>query len=193
VFSYATDRNLAPLTEWSLQDGHLELRSSLRAVHLAQYSAELVAMLLEEHDPHASTFDRLEKLLVDLASPRLEESFLAFQLELLRESGYLPELATCVDCSRTLDGRDRAFFSAAKGAVVCRNCEALHPDRIEVDGRLLQLAQTILKLPTQNGSTARLPRLTRHQTDPLNRLLLDHVEHTLQRRLRTGAYVVARR
>jgi DNA repair protein RecO (recombination protein O) len=47
VFSHAPDRDLAPLTEWSLQDGHLELRRSLRAVYLAQYAAELVSLVIE--------------------------------------------------------------------------------------------------------------------------------------------------
>jgi hypothetical protein len=36
----------------------------------------------------------------------------------------------------------------------------------------------------------RLPRLTRHQTDPINRLLADHVEHTLGKRLRLSRYVL---
>jgi hypothetical protein len=36
----------------------------------------------------------------------------------------------------------------------------------------------------------RLPRLTRHQTDPINRLLAGHVQHTLGRRLRMAQYVL---
>jgi len=40
------------------------------------------------------------------------------------------------------------------------------------------------------GLAQRLPRLTRHQTDPINRLLSEHVEHTLGRRLRLSAYVL---
>jgi hypothetical protein len=41
-----------------------------------------------------------------------------------------------------------------------------------------------------NGQESRrLPGLTRHQTDPINRVLADHVEHTLGRRLRTRKFV----
>jgi hypothetical protein len=32
--------------------------------------------------------------------------------------------------------------------------------------------------------------LTRHQTDPINRVFVEHVEHTLGRRLRMREYVV---
>src|SRR5437762_6823809 len=52
LFTDRTDRDLATLTEWSLKDGHLALRQNLRAVYLAQYAAELVSLLIEEHDPH---------------------------------------------------------------------------------------------------------------------------------------------
>jgi len=90
VFTDRTDKDLATLTEWSLKDGHLELRRNLRGLYLAQYAAELVSLLIEEHDPHPDLFDHLQKCLSNLATPALEQSFLAFQIELLRETGYLP-------------------------------------------------------------------------------------------------------
>src|SRR5205814_8799238 len=52
LFTHPTDRDLSTLTEWSLQDGHLSLHQNLRAVYLAQYAAELVSLLIEEHAPH---------------------------------------------------------------------------------------------------------------------------------------------
>src|SRR5205809_5082145 len=42
VFTHAPERELATLTEWTLPDGHLELRRSLRSMYLALYAAELV-------------------------------------------------------------------------------------------------------------------------------------------------------
>ena len=89
------------------------------------------------------------------------------------------------------------YFSAGRGGVVCRNCEGTVPDRQSLDPRLLRLVQGVLRLPRGrgNGSLAggmaqRLPRLSRHQTDPINRLLAGHVEHTLGRRLRLSKYVL---
>src|SRR6476660_7647213 len=66
VFTHDPARELATLTEWHLADGHLELRRNLRALYLAQYAAELIASLLEEHDPHIALFDRLEQTILDL-------------------------------------------------------------------------------------------------------------------------------
>ncbi len=178
-----TPRELSTLTEWHLDEGHLELRKTLRGIRLGLYAAELVGRLIEEHDSHPQLFDKLATLLPQVGTPRREEVFLAFALDLLRESGYLPELLACVSCGAPADDWTAVWFSASRGGIVCRNCEARLPDRLKLDIRLLRLLQTLLRV-------ARLPQVTRHQTDPLNRLLADHIEQTLGRPLRMRGYIL---
>ncbi len=86
----------------------------------------------------------------------------------------------------------QTWFSASRGGVICRNCEGAVPDRSEWDGRLLGLLQTLLRLPRQNGAVVRLPQLTRHQTDPINRLLSNHIQQTLGKGLRMPAWILSR-
>lgn len=182
VFSHAPERELSTLTDWHLTDGHLSLRKNLRALYLAQYAAELVSLLLEEHDAHPLLFDRVEHVLAALESPQIEEAFLAFELSLLREAGYLPQLARCVSCHRAPE-LPRGYFSPSQGGVVCMHCEMTAPDRIEIDPRLIRLV-------AQLSATDRLPRLTRHQTDPINHILAQHVQHVLSRPLRMTRWVL---
>jgi DNA repair protein RecO (recombination protein O) len=190
VFSLRLEKDLATLTEWSLRDGRLELRHDLRALYLGQYASELVGFLIEEHDPHPSLFDRLDHTLRDLATPRREEMFLAFQLDLFRESGYLPDLSACANCHAPFTDRISWSFSPSRSGIVCRDCEGTAHDRMSLDPRLLSMVGLILRLPRQNGSLQRLPRLTRHQTDPLNRVFAEHMQHTLGRRLRLPKYIL---
>jgi DNA repair protein RecO (recombination protein O) len=190
VFSDDTSRDLALLTDWKLEDGHLNLRQSLRTLYLGLYAAELVSLLFQEHDSHPEVFDQLEKVLEDLATPRLEQSFLAFELDLLREAGFMPELTTCINCAEPAIDRNGIFFAPSRGGVICRNCQAGFPDRLGLDIRLLRLLQMI-QSPIPQGSPRRLPQLTRHQTDPLNHLLAEHIQHTLGQRLRSAYYVLS--
>jgi DNA repair protein RecO (recombination protein O) len=190
VFTHDVTRELATLTEWTLREGHLDLRRNLRAVYLAFYAGELVDRLLEAHDPHPQLFDRLQQTLPELATSRREQVFLAFELDLLRDTGYLAELSRCVSCSRVVGESAVAYFSAKLGGVVCRDCEAVVPDRLSIDGRLIRLIQGMLRLPRVDGALTRLPQLTRHQTDPINRMLADHVQHTLGRPLSMERWVV---
>ena len=188
VFTDNTSKDLATLCEWGLREGHLPLRKSLRGLYLSQYAAELVSLMFEEHDPHPALYDRLATTLTELATDRREEAFLAFELDLLREAGYLPELNQCVECGKSL-GREAVYFSVRSGGIICSTCEGSVPDRFPIDGRLLSIVQALLKLPRVNGVAQRLPRLTRHQTDPINKMLAQHVEHTLGRGLKLRNYV----
>jgi DNA repair protein RecO (recombination protein O) len=192
VFSAEPSRELSLLTDWKLEEGHLNLRQSLRALYLGLYAGELVSLLFQEHDPHPEVFDQLEKVLEELGTPRLEQSFLAFELDLLREAGFMPELSSCVNCGNAVGNPGGIYFAPSRGGVVCRNCQAGFPERLGVDIRLLRLLQMI-QGPAQEGSVRRLPQLTRHQTDPLNLLLAEHIQHTLGQRLRSGYYVLSGR
>ena len=113
-------------------------------------------------------------------------------MDLLREAGFLPEFFACIECGQLIANHDRVYFSPSRSGVVCRNCELTLPDRAEIDVRLIRLVQTLSKLPRVNNQPQRLPRLTRHQTDPINRILLDHIEAAQQRRLRMRKWVIGR-
>lgn len=184
VFSAPTDRNLGLLTEWKLLDGHLGLRRSLRALRLALLVAEIVPLLLEEHDPHPALFERVVATVAALSGASLEESSLAFLLDLLAASGFLPELSHCCTCRQPVTDKPRAFFSPERGGAICEACAKTVADRMPVDPKLLRLAEMMLKLPRKDGLVQRLPRLNRACSDPLHRLLLAYIEHTLQRPLR---------
>ena len=190
VFRHAPEKDLSLLTQWQLQDGHLALRADLRAMYLGLYAAELLDALVEEHDPHPALFDRLECLLAHLPESA-EESFLAFELDLLREAGDAPELDRCARCGDRPGADERVFFSPAAGGLVCQICEGKVAQSGEADPRLIRLMRGLLRLP--DAPDRSLPRLGRQHTDPLNRMLADHVEHVLGKRLRMPSHVLRRR
>lgn len=187
VFIDPAGKDLATLTEWHQDDGHLELRRSLRAIYLAQFAAELVNELLETLDPMPDLFDRLEQTLPALATASREEAFLAFHLDVINVAGFLPELTECGICQSTTN---IVAFSPSHGTVICRNCLPQAPRHLLTDVRLLNILRSLLKLPRVDGVAMRLPRLTRHQTDPLNRLLIAHVQHAIGKALRLRTYVL---
>ena len=192
VFTLRLEKDLATLTEWSLRDGHLPLRGALRPLYLGQYAAELTSLIIEEHDPHPYLNDRLEWTLNELASPRAEEVFLAFELDLVRESGYLPNPSACANCHAPFGDAEPWSFSPSRGGVVCQNCESIAHDRVTIDPRSVALIAHVLNLPRAGGALTRAPRLTRGQTDPVNRLLAEHMQHTLGRKLNLARFVISR-
>lgn len=191
VFIEHSSRDLSTLTEWTLFDGQLHLRKSMRAICVAQYLCEITSFLFETADAHVELFDRLEKTLPTLVAPQLEGQFLALHLDILKESGHLPRLAYCASCGQRVVGR--MFFTTSHGGVLCDQCEATVPGRVEVDPDWMQIAATVLKLPRQDHLPQDLPPLHRKQTEPLNALLSEHIQNILQRRLMTRRYIIKRR
>ena len=118
--------------------------ASFGTLYLGLTAAEMVDSLINEHDPEL--FDRLDQCLAALGTPRAEEHFLWFLLELLRSTGYLPELSRCVSCRRMIGDRENPGFAVNRGGVVSANCTASFPERLSLDGRLLRLAQSMLRL-----------------------------------------------
>jgi DNA repair protein RecO (recombination protein O) len=192
VFTDDPKADLATLTEWKLVNGHLELRRSLRGLRLGQYAAELVSLLIEARDPHPEIFDGLKRTIPELATGRREEALLAWQLDLLKQSGYLPELFACVSCHAKPPEGKQFYFSASRGGLICMKCESRVADRLRIDAPLLRLTQSIITLPRAGSAPQRLPRLTRLQTDPLNRLLIEYITFTLGKRLKTASYIQSR-
>ncbi len=88
-------RDLATLTQWSLEEVFWAARQNLAANRAALYMADLVHHMLTEHDPHPLLFDAMVASLRKLEQPsHIGEALLEFQWALLREAGYQPELAS---------------------------------------------------------------------------------------------------
>ena len=162
------------------------LRKNLRAMYLGLYAAELC------QPPHRGTRPPPRPLRPPRSRPsanshtdRHEESFLAFQLDLLRETGYLPELSLCASCGAPSPTARPLLLPHPRRPDLPQL--RTPPQRLTLDARLLG----IMQLFSTNG-TARLPILTRHQPDPINKLLAEYIEHTLGRRLRLPKYVVGK-
>jgi DNA repair protein RecO (recombination protein O) len=168
------DAQLGTLTDWAQRDAFAGLRRELLRLYGALYAVELVASLTEEADPHPGLFTALVGTLRGLAGTEPAAPFLpAFQSDLLQAIGYAPNLEQCMECSRPVARGALAFFSAAAGGLLCRDCEMHHVEKRQVAGRLV-------------GTTPRTG-------DPQAwfELLDYHLTHVAGRRFKTAEQVVA--
>ena len=187
VFSFAPERDLSILAEWRLRDGHLGLRRELRALYLGLFAGELIERLVEEHDAHPKLFEQLERLLVRLAEPEAREAVsLAFSLNLLRQTGLLPDFARCQGGESPRQAQ-RLGFSPRLARLVCDEAVESTPDAIPLPPPALEAITALLRLARGGGS---LPALGRSQVDPANRLLVAHVQEQTGSRLKLARYVL---
>ncbi|MEM8873918.1 MAG: DNA repair protein RecO [Planctomycetota bacterium] len=188
VFRHHPERELSTLTEWRQLNGHLGIRRRLRSIYLGMYAAELVGAVFEEHDAHATLFDRFAKLLGLLPTAQREEVTVAFTLEVLRQSGIVPELGRCAVSGQAVS-EGPAYFSAAKGGVVLPENTVAIFDAMDLPfAGVTTMRRMLAGLAT--GQPQRLPRMSQEDADVLHRVLARHVQHAQGRRLRVPRFLL---
>lgn len=152
VFSDSGKEKLAVLTEFEQTGSLTHLAGSLFNLNCSYSAAELVNSLTDEHDPHPLLFDSFQQFLQDVQQTQEAISLLIlFQLSLLKEIGLQPILSCCTNCKTNLEslvtGQETYFSSSANG-LVCKDCEANFPDKINLTKDAAKCL-TNLKLVTQ--------------------------------------------
>jgi DNA repair protein RecO (recombination protein O) len=143
VFSDSTKEKLVTLTEFEQQPGFADLANNLFALNCCLFGAELVNSLTNEYDPHPELFDGFLQFLHNINEIRdtryeirdLLSLLILFQLVLLREIGLMPILNACANCKTSHGSRatsDEFYFSSLANGLICRDCEASFPDKIEL-------------------------------------------------------------
>lgn len=120
---------LASLREWKQTNAYAGLRERLDRLYAAQYSADIVAKLTEDWDPHLPIYDALNDTLSALAGGGdAGLTLTAFQRSLLDATGLLPRFDICIGCGHSPTTGPDIYFSSHEGGLLCRDCE---PARVE--------------------------------------------------------------
>jgi len=108
-----------------------------------------------------------------------------FELRLLTESGYRPQLFECVACSRPIQPEIN-FFRAEDGGLLCPHCGTAHPDAKAVSVN----AQKVLRyLATHSPTEVRLLRISQGTLSELESLLHHYLQHILERELSSISFL----
>jgi DNA repair protein RecO (recombination protein O) len=134
------DAGLGTLTEWVQRDAFAGLRAGLPRLYGGLYAAERIVSLTEEYDAHSGLFRALRALLEALSAEDSVEptgELVRFQVELLADVGFSPQLEHCVNCRRTPARAASVYFSSTAGGLICRDCEMHYAEKRVVPRTLI--------------------------------------------------------
>lgn len=165
-------RDLATLTRWSLDEIFPAVRINLAANRAAIYMADLVHHMLTDSDPHPELFDALVDALRALNTPlQIDAALLRLQWQVLRETGYQPELNHDALTNQPLAEDDSILaFSSTAGGLVADTGER---DRWRVRRDTIELLRAIER-QHDSPDTPDLPDVPPATVDRANRLLAAH-------------------
>jgi DNA repair protein RecO len=126
-----------------VERARLRLRRDLRTIALASYVSELSSKVAPEGEPSDGLFELLRDVLDHLCD---HESTIAarraFELRLIAEIGYRPELAWCVVCGKKAE---RTFFDLNRGGVLCE--EHRQNARFELGPHTIAWTREVIEAP----------------------------------------------
>jgi DNA repair protein RecO (recombination protein O) len=140
----ATGKSLDVLSQCEIKESFPALRGGLPTIARATYFCELVDRMMEEREPNPEIFDLLLSALYLLQRARDNPDVIlhSFELHLLAERGYRPQLNVCVRCGREIESG--AGFSPSLGGVLCGIHREAAEDAIRINQQTVSLLRNLL-------------------------------------------------
>ncbi len=138
----AEGRNLDIICGAVIEKCYFNLRNKYLATSHAHYFSELVDKLTEGNDPHPEIFLLLDNVLENLDGAQSEILIPYFELNILTELGYHPELYHCIKCRKKITEEEKIYFSFERGGVVCGKDQK---NDLKVSATAIKLLRLFLK------------------------------------------------
>ena len=186
LVSLARGRNLDVITGSQTINSFLPLKSDLWLTSCALYVIELVNQFTPDHVENYPLFQLLLETMEHLCQAGNKELTLRlFELHLLNEVGYRPQLQQCVSCQRPLEPTANSFCPGS-GGMLCPNCSPNEPFSYPLSVN----AQKVLRL-LQNSDydTASRLKIDAELSRELEKAMSDYLTYFLEREVKSAAWL----
>lgn len=156
------------------------IRDSLSKTAHAAYIMELADRFSVEGEPDRFVF----RLLVDTLKRinDLSDAFNAlrfFEMRILDQAGFRPDLINCVDCGKKITAQDQ-YFSGTQGGVVCPACGVLHNRLRKVSMNTLRFMRHFQRSAYPQLAAVSIPPKTQQE---MAALMANYLSNILERKL----------
>ncbi len=184
--SLVRGRNLDTITGSQTITSFLPLKTNLELTSRGLYVIEMVDKFTAGHIENYPLFRLLLETLERLCEENNGELVLRFfELHLLEEVGYRPQLQHCVDCRKELEPEDNAF-NPLKGGILCPDCNPGQFPSHPISTNALKVLRLI-----QSGDYGTASRLIikPELASELEGVLRNYVRYLLEREVKSVAWL----
>lgn len=183
----ALGREAFILTQADTVDAYLPLRDDLILTSQASYVIELLDRFTYEDDTENSTIFRLlTETLTRLASntdPWLVLRY--YEMRLLDQLGFRPQLFECVNCGREIKAEDQ-FFSFRAGGAICPRCGQGLPNLHRISIEALKYLRHFQRSSFSEAARAKPDADVQRETESL---MQGYFTYLLERELNTPGFL----
>ena len=123
----ARGKNFFIVSQAEAVDTHSALAEDLERLGYASYVVELLERFSVDEDENRALYRLLRDTLNRLEDKAQEQVAIRYyEVQLLDQLGFRPELHECLNCQKEIQPEDQ-FFSAQRGGVLCPDCGPADP------------------------------------------------------------------
>jgi len=184
--SLARGRNIDTITGSQTINSFLPLKSDLQLTSYALYAIELINQFTVDNIENHPLFELLLETMHCLCEGGDNELVLRyFELHLLDQVGYRPQLQQCVSCHSTLKPTTNSFCPSA-GGMLCSNCSQSQP----LTYLLSVNAQKVLRLLQNNDySIASRLEINPELSHQLEMVMRNYLKYLLEKEIKSAVWL----
>ena len=182
----AKGRNLDTISQAQVLDSFQKLKMNLEAISRGIYVAELVEGFATEGSGNPFLYTLTCEVLGLLGEPSTSDLLLRyFELQLLKLSGFLPELHVCVNCRNSPQSGGH-LFSPDGGGLLCDECRPPGARVMPLSTEALEMLRFLESARPQHAAHLSVPP---EQERQLKVLLAATVRYWLDKDIRSAGFV----
>jgi DNA repair protein RecO (recombination protein O) len=182
----ARGRELDIITQAEAIETYSGLQEDLIRFGQASYAIELLDRFTVDREENQTLYRLLINTLKRLISREdPTATMLFYELRLLDNVGYRPELFRCVGCEAEIRPKDQ-FFSAAEGGILCPVCGPGRGDAHPISLAELKVLRHFIRNPFQDATSAQIRPKTYAGVD---RLMERYLSYLLERKLHAPDFI----
>jgi len=182
----ARGRTFYILTQAEAIDIYNTLREDLTLLGIASYMAELTDRFLYDEEENRSLYRILKQSLERLdrsEDPDLVSHY--FEIRLLDQVGFRPQLFHCAQCESEIQPEDQ-FLSPKQGGALCPSCGARADEARPISMQALKYLRHFQRSSFQDAARA---QITGRLNAEIENLMYYYLTYVLERKLNSPAFI----
>jgi len=164
----------------------LPLKSDLQLTSYALYAVELVDQFTADNDENYPLFQLLVETMHRLCQGNNNELILRyFELHLLNQVGYRPQLGQCVSCHSPLKANDNSFSPSA-GGVLCPRCSQSQFYSYPLSANALKVLRF---LQDNNYNTCSRLKIDPELSQEIEGVMRNYLKYLLEREVKSATWL----
>jgi DNA repair protein RecO (recombination protein O) len=184
--SFVRGHNIDTITGAQTINGFLPIKDDLWLMSYGLYISELVNQFTAEHQEHDDIFQLMLETFEQLPGAENKELLLRnFELHLLENAGYRPQLRECIACHKQLEPVTN-YFNSLGGGMLCPVCAASRP---QANGLSVNAQKVLRALQGRGYSAVSRLKIDDELSRELEHCIGSYLKHLLEKDVKSAAWL----